>query len=162
MNVPKLMIYFLNDQKRFEISYSQKILVRRAIEETLKYEGYRNNAEVSVTFTDNEGIRKLNKDFRGIDKPTDVLSFPLIDYEATDGIVVDELEGSLGDIVISLERAKEQADEFGHSFEREVAFLTVHSMLHLLGYDHVNSEEEELDMRKRQSDILKNMGLDVK
>ena len=156
------MIYFLNDQEKFEIRYEQKILIRRAVEATLAYEGYKNNAEVSVTFTDNEGIKKINSEFRGIDKPTDVLSFPLTDYEATDGIVVDELEGSLGDIVISLERAKEQADEFGHSFEREVAFLTVHSMLHLLGYDHVNGEEEELDMRRRQSEILKNMGLDIK
>ena len=162
MKKARLMIYFLNDQEKFEIRYEQKILVRRAVEATLAYEGYKNNAEVSVTFTDNEGIQKINSEFRGIDAPTDVLSFPLIDYEATDGIVVDELDGSLGDIIISLERAKEQADEFGHSFEREVAFLTVHSMLHLLGYDHVNGEEEELDMRRRQSEILKNMGLDIK
>ena len=162
MKKARLMIYFLNDQEKFKIRYEQKILIRRAVEATLAYEGYKNNAEVSVTFTDNEGIKKINSEFRGIDKPTDVLSFPLTDYEATDGILVDELDGSLGDIVISLERAKEQADEFGHSFEREVAFLTVHSMLHLLGYDHVNGEEEELDMRRRQSEILKNMGLDIK
>ena len=158
----KLMIYFLNDQEKFEISYTQKILVRRAIEATLEYEGYRNNAEISVTFTDNEKIQKINNDFRGIDKPTDVLSFPLNDYEDSDLPLADDPKGSLGDIVISLERAKEQADEFGHSFEREVAFLTVHSTLHLLGYDHVNSEEEELDMRNRQSEVLKIMGLDVK
>ena len=91
-----------------------------------------------------------------------MLSFPLTDYESADVPFVDELDGSLGDIVISLERAKEQAEEFGHSFDREIAFLTVHSMLHLLGYDHVNNEEEELDMRKRQSDVLTNMGLDIK
>ena len=158
----KLMIYFLNDQEIFNISYQQKILVRRAIEATLKYEGYKNNAEVSVTFTDNEKIRKINNEFRGIDKPTDVLSFPLTDYEGADIPLADDPMGSLGDIVISLERAKEQAKEFGHSFEREIAFLTVHSTLHLLGYDHVNSEEEELDMRNRQSEVLKIMGLDVK
>ena len=156
------MIYFLNDQAIFKITYAQKILVRRAVEATLDYEGYRNNAEVSVTFTDNEKIQKINNEFRGIDKPTDVLSFPLTDYEGADTPFADELDGSLGDIVISLERAKEQADEFGHSFDREIAFLTVHSMLHLLGYDHVNSEAEELDMRRRQSDVLKNMGLNVK
>ena len=156
------MIYFLNDQEIFNISYKQKILVRRAIEATLKYEGYKNNAEVSVTFTDNEKIRKINNEFRGIDKPTDVLSFPLTDYEGADIPLADDPMGSLGDIVISLERAKEQAEEFGHSFEREIAFLTVHSTLHLLGYDHVNSEEEELDMRNRQSEVLKIMGLDVK
>jgi probable rRNA maturation factor len=162
MKKQKIMIYFLNDQERFTVTYAQKILVRRAVEATLAYEGYKNNAEVSVTFTDNEKIQKINNEFRGIDKPTDVLSFPLTDYESSNVPFADELDGSLGDIVISLERAKEQADEFGHSFEREIAFLTVHSMLHLLGYDHVNSEEEELDMRKRQSDVLKNMGLDVK
>ena len=162
MKKARLMIYFLNDQEKFQITYGQKILVRRAIESTLKYEGYKNNAEISVTFTDNAKIQKINNEFRGIDKATDVLSFPLTDYESADLPFADELDGSLGDIVISLERAKEQADEFGHSFEREIAFLTVHSMLHLLGYDHVNSEEEELDMRKRQSDILKNMGLDIR
>lgn len=156
------MIYFLNDQKKFDITYKQKILVRRAIESTLEYEGYQNNAEISVTFTDNKKIQKINNEFRGIDKPTDVLSFPLTEYEDSDIPFADELDGNLGDIVISLERAEEQAKEFGHSFEREIAFLTVHSMLHLLGYDHVNSEEEELDMRKRQSDILKNMGLNIK
>ena len=158
----KTMIYFLNDQKKFDITYKQKILVRRAIESTLEYEGYQNNAEISVTFTDNKKIQKINNEFRGIDKPTDVLSFPLTEYEDSDIPFADELDGNLGDIVISLERAEEQAKEFGHSFEREIAFLTVHSMLHLLGYDHVNSEEEELDMRKRQSDILKNMGLNIK
>ena len=162
MDKQKIMIYFQNDQEIYKIRYEQKILVRRAVEATLDYEGYRNNAEVSVTFTDNEGIRKINNEFRGIDNPTDVLSFPLTDYESTTVPFADELDGSLGDIVLSLERAQEQAEEFGHSFEREIAFLTVHSMLHLLGYDHVNNEEEELDMRKRQSDILKNMGLDIK
>ena len=161
MKKAKLMIYFLNDQEIFEITYAQKILVRRAIEATLEYESYKNNAEFSVTFTDNAKIQSINKDFRGIDKPTDVLSFPLTDYECSDLPLANDPQGSLGDIVISLERAKEQADEFGHSFEREVAFLTVHSTLHLLGYDHVNNEEEELDMRNRQSEILKIMGLTV-
>ena len=162
IKMKKTMIYFLNDQEKFKITYAQKMLVRRAVEATLDYEGYKNNAEVSVTFTDNEKIQKINNEFRGIDKPTDVLSFPLTDYESADVPFVDELDGSLGDIVISLERAKEQSEEFGHSFDREIAFLTVHSMLHLLGYDHVNSEEEELDMRRRQSDVLTNMGLDIK
>ena len=156
-----LMIYFLNDQDKFKISYSLKMLVRRAVLASLDYEGYCNRAEVSLTFTDNEGIKRLNKEFRNIDKETDVLSFPLTDYTGTD-MCIDEPEMSLGDIVISLERAEAQAEEFGHSFEREVAFLTVHSMLHLLGYDHVNSEDEELDMRRRQSEILTKMGLEVK
>jgi len=157
----KTMIYFSNDQDKFVITYKLKMLLRQAVIATLAYEGFNNGAEISLTFTDNEGIRTLNRDFRGIDKETDVLSFPLTDYSGT-ALPIDEINTSLGDIVISLERAKEQADEFGHSFDREIAFLTVHSMLHLLGYDHVNSEEEEIDMRKRQSDVLKNMGLEVK
>ena len=158
----KTMIYFLNNQDAISITYKAKMLIRRAVCETLAHEGFENSAQVSVTFTDNEKIQKINNEFRGIAKPTDVLSFPLTDYEGAQAPFADELDGSLGDIVISLERAQEQAEEFGHSFEREIAFLTVHSMLHLLGYDHVNSEEEDLDMRKRQSDVLKNMGLDVK
>ena len=156
-----LMIYFLNDQEKFQITYKLKMLIRKAILASLFYEGFHNEIEVSLTFTDDEGIRKLNREFRQIDKATDVLSFPLTDYEATE-FAIDEPEASLGDIVISLERAAAQAEEYGHSFEREVAFLTVHSMLHLLGYDHVNSEEEELEMRRRQSEILTIMGLEVK
>ena len=162
MKSPKLMIYFLNDQTIFEITYKQKILIRRAIEATLDYESFNNNAEISITFTDNDGIQRLNRDFRGLDRPTDVLSFPLTDYEAIDTPLADELCGSLGDVVLSLERAREQAEEYGHSLDREIAFLTVHSMLHLLGYDHETGEEDELDMRRRQSEILKNIGLDIK
>ena len=161
MKKAKLMIYFLNEQNLFRVTYEQKHLVRRAIKATLEYEGYENNAEISLTFTDNEKIRRINSQFRSIDKPTDVLSFPLNDYENTPVSLADEPSGCLGDIVISLERAKEQADEFGHSLDREIAFLTVHSMLHLLGYDHVDSEADELDMRRRQSEILKNMGLGI-
>lgn len=157
----KTMIYFLNDQEAYPVTYGLKMLVRRAVISTLEYEGFGNDAEVSLTFTDNEGIRVLNREFRNIDKPTDVLSFPLTDYAGTD-LPVDEPEMSLGDIVISLERASEQAEEFGHTFEREVAFLTVHSMLHLLGYDHVNSDEEDAEMRRRQREILESMGLKIK
>ena len=134
-----------------------------AIEATLDYEQYGNPCEVSVTFTDNEGIHKLNLQFRGVDRPTDVLSFPLFDYEGeSEEPPIDELMGMLGDIVISLETANEQAGKYGHSFEREVAFLTVHSMLHLLGYDHETGEEDEIDMRRRQREIMENLGLSVK
>ena len=157
----KRMIYFNNGQESFPITYSMKMLVRRAVVASLDYEGYGADTEVSVTFTDNEGIRAVNSQFRGIDAPTDVLSFPLTEYESASFPVADEPESSLGDIVISLERADEQAKEFGHSFEREIAFLTVHSMLHLLGYDHVNSDEEDMEMRRRQREILENMGLKI-
>ncbi|MBE6593955.1 MAG: rRNA maturation RNase YbeY [Ruminococcaceae bacterium] len=155
------MIYFTNSQESFEITYKLKMLVRHAVLASLEYEGFGADTELSVTFTDNEGIRAINAEYRGIDAPTDVLSFPLTDYEGVDFPVADEPCSSLGDIVISLERANEQAEQFGHSFEREVAFLTVHSMLHLLGYDHVNSEEEDAEMRRRQREILESMGLGV-
>jgi len=157
-----LMIYFENSQDKLEVTYKLKKLVRLSIEATLAYEGYRNSAEVSVTFTDNAGIKKLNKKYRKIDKETDVLSFPLFDYEGSDEPPVDEIENMLGDIVVSLERAAAQADEYGHSFEREVAFLCVHSTLHLLGYDHETSEEDELDMRARQTAVMEMLGLAVR
>ena len=157
----KTMIYFMNDTDT-PITYKLKRLVRRAVCESLEYEGFYNDAEVSVTFTDNEGIRALNAEYRGIDKETDVLSFPLTDFEGSEEPPADEAAISLGDIVVSLEKARTQAEEFGHSFQREVAFLCVHSMLHLLGYDHVNSDEDDAEMRHRQSEILVKMGLGVK
>lgn len=158
----RVMIYFANEQKEGVITYALKRLLRRAVVATLDYEGFSNECSVSVTFTDNEGIRELNREHRGIDRPTDVLSFPLIDFEGGEEPSVDEPLVMLGDIVLSLEKAEEQAEEFGHSFEREAAFLCVHSMLHLLGYDHVNSEEEDAEMRRRQREILEGMGLSVK
>ena len=156
---PKTMIYFMNDQDNIQITYKLKMLIRRAIQATLVYEGHNNDCELSVTFTDNDGIKMINSQHRGIDKETDVLSFPLVDFAGGEEPPVDEPYQLLGDIVISLEKALAQAEEYGHSFEREVAFLTVHSMLHLLGYDHVNSEEEDIDMRRRQADVLEGMGI---
>lgn len=157
----KLKIYFEDHQKEEIVTYRLKMLIRRAVEETLAYEGVLDDCEVSVTLCDNEEIRELNKKFRNIDRATDVLSFPLFDDDGMDAHV-EELDCMLGDIVLSLERARRQAEEFGHSFEREVAFLTVHSTLHLLGYDHETSPEEEADMRRRQSEITDKMGLAVK
>ena len=155
-------IYFQNEQKKFPVTHRLKRLIRRAVLSSLDYESFQNEIEVSVTFVDNEGIRALNKAHRGIDRATDVLSFPLIDFEGGEAPAADEPRVMLGDVVLSLERAAEQAEEFGHSFEREVAFLTVHSMLHLLGYDHVNSEEEDEQMRALQRAILENMGLGIR
>ena len=149
-----LHIYFENMQDEHRITYALKMLVRRSIEATLAFEEVTEPCEVSVTFADNEGIQAINREYRNIDAPTDVLSFPL--FEEQGG------KKQLGDIVLSLERCAAQAEEFGHSFERECAFLTVHSTLHLLGYDHVNGEEEEKDMRQRQTAIVEKMGLGVK
>ena len=154
----RLKIYLCNEQDKREISYRLKILVRASVLATLEYEAFDRACEVSVTFTDNEKIHELNLRFRNVDRPTDVLSFPLFDGQNGG----DEFDGMLGDIVLSLEKAKEQADEYGHSFEREVAFLCVHSTLHLLGYDHETGEDDEADMRRRQSEIMEMMGLSVK
>ena len=157
-----MKVYFENSQEVMPLTYKIKMLVRRAIEATLDYEQYQNVSEVSVTFVDNEGIHSLNKQYRGVDRPTDVLSFPLFDFEGeSEEPLVDELVGMLGDIVLSLEQADKQAQEYGHSFEREVAFLTVHSMLHLLGYDHETGEEDEADMRHRQREIMEMLGLSI-
>ncbi len=158
-----LKIYFENEQDKIVLTYKLKMLVRESIEASLDLEGYGNPCEVSVTFIDNEGIRVLNKKFRQIDRPTDVLSFPLFDFDGEyEEPPVDEMMNMLGDIVISLEKAQEQAEEFGHSFEREVAFLTAHSMLHLLGYDHELSEDDDREMREKQNIIMDMIGLSVK
>ena len=119
--------------------------------------------EISVTLVDNDTIRSINKEQRDIDRATDVLSFPMLEFDG-DGISDDEydMDGELvmlGDIVISMERAREQANEFGHSFLREVAFLTAHSMLHLLGYDHVDDKEGEEIMCEKQERVLTSLGI---
>ena len=152
----KATVLIKNDQKKIKMTPDLRRLVKRAVLAVLDFEDFGRRAEGSVTFTDNEGIHALNREYRNVDRPTDVLSFPLSDGEDydTDGDVV-----LLGDIVISLERAQTQAEEYGHSFEREVAFLTVHSMLHLLGYDHETSPEDERDMFARQDEILISAGM---
>ena len=156
------MIYFTSEQDKYPITYKLKMLLRRAVDATIEHEQYGNPCEVSITYTDNQQIHALNMQYRGVDRPTDVLSFPMMDFSGeSDEPVADEPVVSLGDIVISLEKAREQAEEYGHSFEREVAFLTVHSMLHLLGYDHETSEEDDRDMRARQRTIMDIMGLAV-
>ena len=155
----ELKIYFENEQEKETVNYDLKILVRHAILETLKYEGHDKITEVSVTFTDNEKIHALNKQYRNVDRPTDVLSFPLLDLDGDgDEFMPPELETMLGDIVISLEKAREQSEEYGHSYEREVALLTVHSMPHLLGYDHEKSEADDEDMCIRQKIIMNRLG----
>lgn len=137
-----------------EINYK---LIEKVISEALRYEGVNDNTEVSVTIVDNEEIRKINNKFRNIDRATDVLSFPLIDFD-NESLPDDGSKIYLGDIIISIERAKEQAKEYGHSIDREIGFLTAHSMLHLLGYDHMVPEEEK-EMFAKQGEILNNLGL---
>ena len=147
-----------------ELSEEIKETIEACIEKSLEYEGCDFDAQVSVTICTNEQIHEINLEQRDIDAPTDVLSFPML-YFNENGDILDsdyDMDGDfviLGDIVISKERALEQAEEFGHSFRREMAFLTVHSMLHLLGYDHVDSEEEEKIMFGKQEEILNLLGI---
>lgn len=153
-----LRVLTKNDQSIVKVTPALRTLIKRSVAATLKHQGItKNNCEVSVTYTDNAGIHTLNREYRGVDRPTDVLSFPM--YE---GGELREIEGdiALGDIVLSLERALEQANEYGHSFEREVSFLTVHSTLHLIGYDHELGEEQEREMFALQDEIMKIIGLE--
>ncbi len=132
-------------------------LINSVIAESLRYEGVSDNCEVSVTIVDNDEIHSINLKHRGIDRPTDVLSFPLINFEK-ETLPNDGSKIYLGDIIISIEKAEEQAKEYGHSLDREIGFLTAHSMLHLLGYDHMVEDEEKI-MFKKQEEILNNLNL---
>lgn len=154
----KLFISFSATKDFPECDYDLKMIVRRAILATLKYEDLIFGAEVSVTFCDSEYIKKLNAEFRNKDSATDVLSFPMYDFDdETDPTENPDGSISLGDIVISLERAKEQAVELGNSFEREVAFLVIHSTLHLLGYDHERSKDDEEAQCLAQREIIESL-----
>lgn len=154
-----------NQQSKIEIPSEINDVIKKAIEESLDFEECDFSAQVSVTIVDNDEIKEINKEHRGIDKPTDVLSFPMLEFDEEGNAIdcdFDMFEDGkvlLGDIVISAERANEQAKEFGHSFRREMAFLTVHSMLHLLGYDHVDDPEGEKMMFEKQKEILDIMGI---
>lgn len=127
--------------------------VERAVKMALQLERNSLDYEVSVSFVTNEEIHELNRDYRGVDRPTDVLSFQMDEEE-----VYGEMDVVLGDIVISMEKALEQAEDFGHSLTREVVYLTVHSMFHLMGYDHMN-EEEKAEMRGKEKAVLKELGV---
>ena len=160
----KHTVYFQNRQKAVSITPAVRALIRKAVSETLRGEAFPRPAEVSVSFVDNEEIHALNLEYRGKDKPTDVLSFPMWEKKELDtGTAAGDIDPEndavlLGDIVISAEKAVEQAAEYGHSPEREFAFLSVHSTLHLLGYDHVD-EDEALEMEALEKEILDAYGL---
>lgn len=152
-----------------ELNFDYEVLQKKVVEACLDYENCPYEAEVSILLTNNDEIRQLNNEFRGMDKPTDVLSFPLVEYSEPGNF--DDLEDSLqdcfhpetgelvlGDIVISIERAKSQAEEYGHTLEREIAFLTAHSMFHLFGYDHME-DEERLLMEEKQNNVLDKLAI---
>lgn len=154
----KAKVYIANRQKKVKIPTGARLLIKRCCNAVLSYENIDFLAEISVSFTDNEGIRELNASYRNKDTATDVLSFPMGENGEYD---VNEETGAkiLGDIVISMERAVEQAHLYGHSLEREIGFLTVHSMFHLLGYDHENGGLEARIMREKEEAVLRQLGL---
>lgn len=153
----KVRVIITDGQKKVRIPTGLRMLVRRACIAVLREEKFEGNAEVCVTFVDNEEIHRLNREFREKDSATDVLSFPLGENGIYD-VNPDTGAKQLGDVVISLERAEEQAAEFGHSLQREVCYLTVHSMLHLLGYDHMEPDEKAV-MRKKEEGVMSQIGL---
>jgi probable rRNA maturation factor len=154
----RVKVYISNQQSAVKIPTGIRLLVRRCCSAVLQMEQFRDPAEVSVTFVDNEQIRELNAEYRNKDSATDVLSFPL----GEDGVYDTNMETGallLGDIIISVPRAIEQAEMYGHSLRREIGFLTVHSMLHLLGYDHENEGIEAVRMREKEEQVLNKLGL---
>lgn len=153
----KIRVVITNKQKKVKIPTGMRMLVRRCCNAVLKLEKFEDSAEVSVTFVDNEEIHKLNKQYRNIDSATDVLSFPLGENGNYD---VDPETGAkmLGDVVISMEKAEDQANLYGHSIQREVAYLTAHSVLHLLGYDH-ETGLEKVHMREKEELVMEQLGL---
>ncbi len=144
-------IYIDNRQTEIKLSEEIEKLFQKVIKESLLVEGRSLDYEVSVSLVNNKEIRELNRDYRGVDSETDVLSFPLDDDFDMDLPL-------LGDIIISVEKALEQAEEYGHSLEREIAYLTAHSMFHLMGYDHLEMEDKE-EMRDREKLVMKNLGI---
>lgn len=154
----KIKVIITDEQAKVKIPTGLRLLIRRSCTAVLVSEGFEGSAEISVTFVDDERIHQLNREFRNVDSSTDVLSFPLGENGVYD---VNPETGAklLGDIVISMEHAVAQAQLYEHSLQREVAFLTVHSMLHLLGYDHVNGGLERVRMREKEEEVLIKLGL---
>lgn len=157
MTENKIRVIITNKQKTVKIPTGLRMLIRRCCHAVLELEKFQGPAEISVTFTDNEEIKQLNSQYRNIDSATDVLSFPM----GENGEYDTNMETGakiLGDIVISMEKAVEQAEAFGHSLQREVAYLTAHSVLHLLGYDHVENMEK-VRMREKEELVMEQLGL---
>lgn len=156
MSLAKVIIS--NRQREIKIPTGIRLLMRRCCEATLRTEGFTEQGEISISFVSNDEIKKINAEFRNVDAVTDVISFPL----GEDGIYDRNPESGallLGDMVISLQKAQDQAELYGHTLQREVAYLTVHSVLHLLGYDHVNGGMEQVRMREMEENVLAKLGL---
>ena len=154
----KIKVIITNDQKEVKIPTGVRMLIRRCCNAVLVNEHFEGSAEISGRFVDDEIIHELNREYRHVDRSTDVLSFPLGENGEYD-INHDTGAKVLGDIVISMQHAVMQADLYGHSLQREIAFLTVHSMLHLLGYDHEAEGLERVRMREKEEAVLTQLGL---
>ena len=163
------MSFILEEEVNVPFEFDYASLAEKVMNACLDYAKFPYEAEVNLTLTDNKGIHTINKEFRQIDRPTDVLSFPMLSYETPgDFAFLDEEdcedfnpdtgEALLGDIVISVEKVLEQAENFGHSIEREYAFLITHSMLHLFGYDHMTEDEASI-MEAKQTEILNELNI---
>ncbi|NLL70568.1 MAG: rRNA maturation RNase YbeY [Epulopiscium sp.] len=163
------MTIWIENNTMMELPKGMEEQIENIVKTSLEQEEYPLSTEVSITFVDNQEIHELNKQHRGIDNPTDVLSFPMLDFadqtKNIDSLVsfsecfnLDTKELILGDIIISLEKAKEQSELYGHSLEREIGFLVAHSMFHLMGYDHMTENEEKV-MNEKQELILEKVGL---
>lgn len=154
----KLKVLISNMQKDVKIPTGVRLLIRKCCHAVLQTEDMHGNFEVSVSFLDNQEIQKLNQQYRGKDMPTDVLSFPLAGGGKQESNP-DTGARMLGDIALSIPKVYEQAEQFGHSIQREFAYLTVHSMLHLLGYDHEAGGIEAVRMREKEEEVLAKLGL---
>jgi probable rRNA maturation factor len=150
------MEVLINSELESEDVSCYEDLIARGFEIAARHEGLQDLIEVSVTFVDDNSIHELNRDYRGVDRPTDVLSFPQDDDEGF--TVLHGMPHVLGDIIISLERAREQAHDYGHSLTREVLYLAVHGFFHLLGYDH-HSPDEQSQMREKEEKVLGELDL---
>ena len=154
----KVKVIISDEQKEIDVPRGIRLLIRRCCTAVLQEEHFGDDAEVSVCFVDNQRIHELNKAYRNVDRETDVLSFPL----GENGVYDTNMNTGaklLGDIVISVPKAMEQAKAYNHSLQRELGFLTVHSMLHLLGYDHENGGIEQVHMREKEEEVLTKIGL---
>lgn len=154
----KVKVIISDEQKEIDVPRGIRLLIRRCCTAVLQEEHFGDDAEVSVCFVDNQRIHELNKAYRNVDRETDVLSFPL----GENGVYDTNMNTGaklLGDIVISVPKAMEQAKVYNHSLQREIGFLTVHSMLHLLGYDHENGGIEQVHMREKEEEVLTKIGL---
>lgn len=155
----KLKVSINNDQKELKIPTGIRLLIRKCCHAVLRAEGLCGNYEVNVRFVDDAQITRLNRDFRGKDEPTDVLSFPTKGEGDSFDIDKDADTALLGDIAISIPAVYRQAEQYDHDIRREFAFLAVHSMLHLLGYDHEENGLTRVRMREKEEDVLTRLGL---